>query len=186
MTAQEENAKRTATSPRAIGIPVSQIDEVLRLCARNIRRFINDMGILLKDSSDWHAIALAIFAFEELAKYSELRKSKESAAQDIVMVDERLFGKGKDPHGYKQNIARNLIQQDAMILIFPYFDSTYFDARHFHAEPDEMSHALRLDCVYVNWKDGKWIHGTPVVPDRIMMFTEAILDRLNRLESGSP
>lgn len=155
----------------------------MRLCARNIRRFINDIRILLNDTSDWHAIAFAVFAFEELAKYSELKKAKESGTEGVVMVDERLFGIGKNPHWYKQDIASRLIPQEAMTLIPAGFDPAYFDSG-FQTESVEVSPRLRLDCVFVDWRDGQWVHGSPVIPDRIRGFANAILDVLNKLESS--
>jgi AbiV family abortive infection protein len=174
-------SKGSQSPNKTVEIPVSKIGEGLRLCANNIRRFINDVRILLKEPSEWHAIASVIFAFEELAKYSELKKAKNCASQDVVTVDKRLFYS----HKYKQKIAERLIPQGTMILSDAYFDPNYFDSQFFQTESVEASPRLRLDCVFVNWRDGHWVHGTPVIPQRIETFTEAILEALNQLESGS-
>jgi hypothetical protein len=109
-------------------IPTNKIDDGLRLCDRNIRQFVKDVRILKKESSDYHAIALAIFAFEELAKYSELKKAKESATQSTVKIDKRLLG-GPGAHSYKQNIARKLIPSEAMIVMLAAFDGRPYRAR---------------------------------------------------------
>jgi hypothetical protein len=96
-----------------------------------------------------------------------------------VPVDDRLFY----DHRHKQELARKLIPQDALILVPAYFDLQYFDTECFQTEDVEVSPTLRLDCVFVNWKDGKWVHGSDIETDRIKKFTQAILDALNSLES---
>ena len=88
-----------------IEIPVSQIDIGLGLCAKNTRRFVEDVDILLENSSILHATALAIFAAEELVEYSELRKAKISATDPNGKVDGRLFWN----HPYKQELAKDLL-----------------------------------------------------------------------------
>jgi len=169
-------------------IPTNKIDDGLRLCDRNIRQFVKDAHILMKESSDYHAIAFAIFAFEELAKYSELKKAKESATQSTVKIDKRLLG-GREAHRYKQNIARKLIPPEAMIVMPAGFDPAGFDSKGFTTEDVEISPPLRLDCLFVNWKEeeGTWDLGCPVLPDQIKKFTDAILNELekqNRFKSG--
>jgi AbiV family abortive infection protein len=187
------NVEKTNTSPNPPmmkEIPADKIGDGLRLCDRNIRQFAKDVRILLKESSDYHAIALAIFAFEELAKYSELRKAKESATQGTVKIDKRLLG-GPGAHRYKQDIARKLIPPEAMIVMPAAFDPAHFDSKHFMTEDVKVSPTLRLDCVFVNWKEeeGRWDLGCPVLPDQIRKFTDAILDELEkqyRFKSSSP
>jgi AbiV family abortive infection protein len=165
-----------------VEIPVNQLDRGLGLCAENIRRFIEDVDLLLEHSSTLHATALAIFASEELAKYSELRKAKQSATGQTASVDARLFRS----HQHKQELARALIPKDALILSPAAFDAEAFDSRDFQTEDVEVSPALRLDCVFVDWQDGEWAYGSTVEVDRLKQFTQAILGVLKALESGAP
>jgi len=60
-------------------IPVDKIDSGLDAIARNIRRLIKDHYALMRDGSDWHAMALAIFALEEFAKYYVLKQKRDEA-----------------------------------------------------------------------------------------------------------
>jgi len=160
-------------------IPTSMLDEGLRLCANNIRRFVLDNYLLMRDASDWHALASAIFAFEELAKYSELKLAKESATCAEVEIDTRLF---RD-HKYKQDIATKLLPPNAVELFPPHFDRKFFSSIYFDTEGTAVSPELRLDAVFVNWKDGQWVHGSPFLPERMKNFIDGILNCLNRLET---
>lgn len=191
VTCDEIGPKKTDTPPKpgVTEIPISTIDDGLRLCDRNIRQFAKDVRVLLRESSDYHAIAMAIFAFEELAKYSELRKAKESGTENSVKVDKRLLG-GPEAHIYKQKIASKLIPPEAMIVMPAGFDPAYFDSKYFMTVDVRVSPPLRLDCLFVNWKEEErtWDLGCPVIPDQIMKFTDAILNELekqHRFKSGS-
>jgi AbiV family abortive infection protein len=165
-----------------IKIPVAQVDTGLRLCAQNIRRFIEDTSALLERSSLIHATALAIFAVEELAKYSELKKAKMLTTGSNLRVDSRLFKR----HEYKQKLAKSLLPKDALILSPAYFAAKYFDPKYFQTEDVEVSDALRLDCIFVNWKDGKWVYGSNAESNRLKRLAQNVLDTLTKLESSSP
>jgi AbiV family abortive infection protein len=169
-----ENGKE----PKSFIIPVNKLNEGLRVCANNIRRFLLDIERLVQDVSDWHAVALAIFAFEELAKYSELKRAKEAATSSIVRVDRRLFWS----HKYKQEIARKLVPLDAVELFPAGFNRQAFNSTFWNMETISVSPSLRLDCVFVNWENGEWTHGSPILPERLKSFCKAILDALNHLE----
>jgi len=165
-----------------VEIPVSQLGIGLGLCAKNIRRFVEDADILLENSSILHATALAIFASEELAKYSELKQAKKLATGTTASVDARLFWN----HSYKQKLAGELIPKDALVLSPALFGAEFLDSRLFQTEDIEASHTLRLDCVFVNWKETGWVYGSTVQTGRLKQFTQNILDVLGKLESGSP
>lgn len=80
--------------PKMYEIPLGKIDNGLLLIKRNIQKLAQDTKTLLDEGSDHHAIVLAIFAFEELAKYSELKKCKESALEAgdrTLSVDSRFI-----------------------------------------------------------------------------------------------
>lgn len=75
-TTEHKSIEQTKTpkKQKTLEIPVNKIDEGLGQIAKNIRRFVGDVDALLRSGrSDWHAIALPIFAFEELGKYHKLR-----------------------------------------------------------------------------------------------------------------
>mgnify|MGYP001055837129 CR=1 FL=1 len=167
--------------PRMQIISVSKLQEGMNLCARNIKSYLQDVQLLLdpnnpRDFSEWHAVMLAIFAFEELAKYNELNKAKEKAAinkVDKVEMDDRLFWS----HKYKQELARKLIDKESIRLI----DKASL-LPDFRGETVEISHRLRLDCAFVDWRDGQWIHGTPLIPNNLREFKESIAQALLSLE----
>ena len=166
-------------------IPVAKLPEGLGLCAQNIRDFIVDAATLLSKGHGWHAIALAIFAFEELGKYAELRRIKESSknAHD-VRVKDALFRS----HDYKQELARQVVPSDSIILLPKYFGDKYFDSEFFGTENVTITPNLRAECAFVDWVDGDWLDrdwriGTPHDTEQLKKFLDAVLDALNKLET---
>jgi AbiV family abortive infection protein len=160
-------------------IPVAKLSEGLRLCARNIRDFVTEAELILTKGHGWHAIALAIFAFEELGKYAELRRIKESvkSGQDNVNVKDALFRS----HDYKQNFARKLIPKDAMILLPACFDDACFDPKVFQTENETVDRPnLRSECTFVDWIDNDWRHGAPHDTEQLKKFLNAVMDALNQ------
>jgi AbiV family abortive infection protein len=161
-------------------IPVSRLQEGLKLCAQNVRDFVVDAENVLAKGHGYHAIALAIFAFEELGKYSELKRLGEDAnkisAANLPVKDD-LFRS----HDYKQNIAKQLIDPGTMILLPAYFDSAYFDSAYFDTEEVTIKSTLRLECVFVDWLEEDWRYGTPHDTERLRKFLEAIIEALNKL-----
>jgi AbiV family abortive infection protein len=135
----------------------------------------------MQAASDWHALAMAIFAFEELAKYSELKLAKQSATGDEVEINDRLF---KD-HKYKQDIARRLLPPDVVDLFPAGYGRQRYGESWYDMESTMVSPDLRLDAVFVNWKDGQWVVGAPFLPERLKNFVDEIINALNKLETES-
>jgi AbiV family abortive infection protein len=161
-------------------IPLSRLLEGLRLCAQNIRDFVVDARQLLSKGHGYHAVALAIFAFEELGKYSELKRLGEQSnrigASNVTVKDD-LFRS----HDYKQKLAEQLLPAETMILIPAYFSSTYFSSRYFETEEVKVEPTLRLECVFVDWLGDDWRYGTPHDTERLKKFLSAVIDALNKL-----
>jgi len=161
-------------------IPVSKLPEGLRLCAQNVRDFVVDAENAMSKGHGWHAIALAIFAFEELGKYYELKRLGEEARKNglsDLMVKDNLFRS----HTTKQIVARKLVPSHAIILLPESFDKQYFDSKSFQTEPVTVSPNLRLECAFVDWLDGAWTLGAPHDTERIKTFLNSIMDALNNL-----
>jgi AbiV family abortive infection protein len=165
-------------------IPIARLPEGLRLCAQNIRDFVADAQLLLSKGHGLHAIALAIFAFEELGKYSELHRLAAEAikkGENNVIVKDALFRS----HDYKQDIAKRLVPSDSMILLPTYFDHKYFDPEFFQTEDVTVgtNPKLRTECVFVDWVEADWRFGTPHDTERLKKFLNSIMDELNKLDS---
>lgn len=165
-------------------IPLAKLPEGLRSLGRNIRDFVVDSEMLVSKGHGWHAIALAIFAFEELGKYEELERLGDESrrrGEDKVRVRGALF----QSHQYKQDIARKLILKDAMILMPSYFDETYFDPKFFQTENETVDRPnLRSECTFVDWIDNDWRHGAPHDTEQLKKFLNAVLGALNKLETS--
>jgi AbiV family abortive infection protein len=163
-------------------IPVARLPEGLQLCAQNIRYFVEDSEMLLSKGHGYHAIALAIFAFEELGKYYELKRLGEEATakgESSITVRDDLFTK----HGYKQDIVKqnHLIPSETMVLLPKYFDETYFSPKYFGTIEVKTDPDLRLECTFVDWVDGDWRSGTPHEAERLRKFLLAIIEALSKL-----
>ena len=161
-------------------IPLTRLQEGLKLCAQNIRDFVVDARQILLKGHGYHAVALAIFAFEELGKYSELKRLGEESSKtgtSNVTVKDALFRS----HDCKQEIAKKLLPADAMSLIPAYFSDIYFSPKYFGTEEVRVESNLRLECVFVDWLDGDWRYGTPHDTERLKKFLDAVMDELNKL-----
>jgi len=168
---------------RTVKIPKCKLKDGLTHCERNIKDLIGDAYTLLeKGGSDWRAAALLIFAFEELAKYHELKKAERSATSDTVEVKSLLFTN----HRYKHGIAKDLVPKGTTIF-------TPRDFLHKHhpdfcpTEPVEVSPSQRTMFLFVDWdeKQKQWTWGAPVLRDEFMIFTKAIQDALEKEKSAS-
>ena len=162
-----------------VSISMDELRRGLRLCGGNVTRFVRDVDILLKDSSDWHAIAFAIFAFEELGRYKMLKDLQESTVEgSTVMVNQSCLRN----HVYKQQVARGLMSPEETKL----FDGSFWKALggNFRDADTFASHQVRMDCMYVDLKNGKWDSGVPVNPELIRKFCASIISALNNL--GGP
>jgi len=161
-------------------IPVQKLDEGLKQCAKNIRQFKKDVEVLLKSASDWHAIAFAVYACEELGKYRALLEARKTASGGSGQVNKLIFG-GRRSHEHKMQLAFGLLPPKARTLI-----PRYVVGRRdpIIIEKGEVSAAIRLDCLYLNWNpDTKdWDLGTPASPNHIRGFVDDIIDVLNKLE----
>jgi len=161
-------------------IPLTRLPEGLRLLAQNIRDFVVDARQLLSKGHGYHAVALAIFAFEELGKYSELKRLGEESSRmgnSNITVKDSLFRS----HDCKQEIAKQLLPPDTMILIPAYFSDRYFSSKYFETEEVRVQPNLRLECVFVDWLDDDWRYGTPHDTERLKKFLDAVMDALNKL-----
>lgn len=168
-------------------IPLDKIDEGLSLIAYNVQYLCQDYYTLVKEGSPWHAVVMAIFALEELAKYFALKKAKQIALQSKttnVEVDQRLFGRGRpDTHKYKLDIARReeLIPPNVWTLYAGNFDRSNFDSTNFDTEEVVVSTALRTRNIFVDWRDEKWQVGGNADLSRVKQLVEAILETLSQL-----
>jgi AbiV family abortive infection protein len=179
------------SNARKIVIPLDQVNEGLRLVANNIRAFIQDHYALMQQGSTWHAVAIAIFALEELTKYHQLKRQKETATCNnlqSVEVDERLFGYGRSAHEFKLKIAKEeqLIPSEAWTINTAKFDSAFFDSAYFDTKDVVIDATLRTTNWYVDWKNGKWQIGTEALETlRLKNFADAIIVALEHLEENN-
>ena len=171
-------------------IPMDRIDTGLDITAGNIRRLIQDHYALMRDGSDWHAVALAIFALEELAKYYVLKHGKDDAIRNrmtSVEVEELLFGRGRNSHKRKLDIARKerLIPPDMWTIYTARYGPAAYGSAHYDTEDVTVTAALRTQNIFVDWKDGEWVHGTVLEVARIKNFADSIIQSLDQLEGKS-
>jgi AbiV family abortive infection protein len=171
-------------------VPLDRVDSGLDLIAGNIRRLIEDHSALMREESDWHAVALAIFALAEVAKYYVLKRKKDDAIKrqmTSVEVEELLFGRGRgNSHKYKLDIARkeHLIPPDTWTIHSARYNRAYYDSAHYDTEDVVVSAALRTRNTFVDWKQGEWEHGTVLEASRLKDFADSIIHTLDQLETS--
>jgi AbiV family abortive infection protein len=122
-----------------------------------------------------------MFAYEELGKYDKLLEHKQSTKgqQENVNVKDKLFRSHKE----KYDRASKLISEEDKIILPACFDDKYFDSKVFQTEEVTPSDKVRAQCVYVDWIEDDWRHGTPHDTEQIKRFLKAIIEALNKLEA---
>ncbi|MGA3108165.1 MAG: AbiV family abortive infection protein [Candidatus Bathyarchaeia archaeon] len=178
--------KESERKRKFVVIPVAKLNEGIELCAGTIRQLAHDAYVLLDRTipSVWSALVLAIFAYEELAKCAELTTKNDSAGREgEVKIDKRFF----TDHVFKQNVAREIVGNAATELLPSGFDEAYFDSSYFDTKPMSVSHDLRVNCVFVSWRDDKWIsRPTAMSVDNVVRFLAAIELALSDISGRSP
>jgi AbiV family abortive infection protein len=164
-------------------IPIDRVSQGLALVALNVQHLCKDSHELMRSGSPWHAVAMAIFALEELAKYYDLKRKRASALRsrtNVIKVDERLFGRGRgNSHLYKLQMAKdeNLIPPDAWQI---------------HTADADVEYALHKallgsadfnvkDATVSDWINEEWEIGSNYEPHRLKMLVDAITEKLKQL-----
>lgn len=139
----------------------------LEMILRNIFRYVKDVKLLYMDGSIEHATLLAMHAAEELGKASLLSQTLQTGSPS---VDLGLFW-GKKAHERKMKEARKLLGDYAILQ-----SSRYGRARFpfILGAPDvETSPELRMECAYVDFREGEWKFGASFFKDHLMsLLTE--------------
>jgi AbiV family abortive infection protein len=137
------------------------MSEGIRMILKNVSRYVRDARLLLKDNSVEHATLLALYAAEELGKASLLYRTQEKGE---LVVDSALF-RGKQAHEKKMNEARRLLG-DSVLLQSSIFGRArlpfILGAPEVKATPE-----LRMDCTFVDFREGKWRFGALFVAEHL-------------------
>lgn len=146
---------------------------------KNVSRYVRDSRLLLKDNSVEHATLMALYAAEELGKASLLYQTQEKGE---LVVDSALF-RGKQAHQKKMKEARRLLGDSALLQ-----SSILGRARLpfiLGAPEVEANPELRMDCTFVDFREGSWRFGATFAAehlDRLLVDIEtqtaSILERL--------
>jgi AbiV family abortive infection protein len=142
----------------------------IRIILSNITKYVEDARLLIQHDSMSHAAVLSLYASEELGKAILLHETLESHKPN---VDLKLF-RGKEAHDRKMAAAKRLLG-DSIILQ----SSVAGRARvpFILGAPDvEASPSLRMDCTYVDFRDGKWSFGSPFLVEHL----DGLLNRLEK------
>jgi AbiV family abortive infection protein len=155
------------------------MSEGIRMILKNLSRYVRDSRLLLEDNSVEHATLMALYAAEELGKASLLYQTQ---AKGELVVDSALF-RGRQAHEKKMDEARHLLGDSALL------QSSIFDRARFPfilgAPEVEATPGLRMDCTFVDLREGNWRFGALFVADHLDRLlvdletqTSSILQRL--------
>lgn len=130
----------------------------------NVSRYVRDARLLLNDSSVEHATLLAMYAAEELGKASLLCQSLEKSKPAVNL---RLF-QGSRAHKVKMDEARRLVGDSVLLQ-----SSVFGRARLpfiLGAPEVEATPELRMDCTFVDFREGNWKFGAPFATEHLDTF----------------
>jgi len=150
-----------------VPIPEEKMQQGIEMILMNLLRYVQDAKLLYMDGSIEHATLLAEYAAEELGKASLLCQTLQTGSPS---VDLRLFS-GKKAHETKMEEARRLLGNNVILQ-----SSTVGRARvpHIVGAPDvETSPKLRMDCTYVDFREGEWKFGASFLKEHLVnLLTE--------------
>jgi hypothetical protein len=180
----QSRQRRPLTERNSVSIPVSKLSEGIAFCGLNISMFLFEIDKLMTPPVAYlnggHAAAFAVYALEELAKYSEMVSAQNSAKGETVQFDKRLFGSGRGSHQYKLEIAMDLLPKEAF-EIFSNINPSVYDRDVYTPDEFIVSGALRLASIYVDRRDGWWLYFPPVVAGRLLKLRQEIEKALKNL-----
>ena len=160
-----------------VQIPRNMVMEGIKLCLDNAERYVKDLELLRQNRSIEHAVVMAIFACEEMAKaYILFEHFKQESDGDFVGVSKKLF----EDHEYKMKTAEKVLG------INLYLDSSRLPVRipfRLGAPDVKASPKLRLQCAFVDFRDGSWKFGTEHNPHYFTFLLKAIQDKIDSLRS---
>ncbi len=152
-------------------IPTSKILEGIQKCLSNTKRYVEDSRLIFGSGSLEHAVVLAIFAAEELAKAGIIsQRFQQQRGRKSIQV-ERIIFQGRDAHDYKIKEAKRIL--GSLML-----ESSKLGVARFPfplGRPDvEASPETRLQCAFVDWDNKDWKFGTSFHPANLTDLLEGI------------
>ncbi|MCW4000891.1 MAG: AbiV family abortive infection protein [Candidatus Bathyarchaeota archaeon] len=167
-------------------IPTAKVQEGIDLCRRNIAIFLDDAKALMRNGSLQNAYVLVQFGLEEFGKIIALKEAVENCDSGNISVNNKIFKN----HEFKTEKAWTKISPWARI-INEGFDEDVSDMPYgfpAYSEPTtEASPQTRLDCVFVDFREGNWINGHKIDRERLVhliTYIEHMLETLYPSEKG--
>jgi AbiV family abortive infection protein len=147
-----------------VSVSGEKMRQGIEMILRNVLQYVQDVKLLYMQGSFEHATLLAEYAAEELGKASLLFQTLQTESPS---VDQRLF-RGWEAHELKMKEARRLLG-DSVILQSSVFGRAKLPFI-LGAPEVEASPELRMDCTYVDFREGEWKFGASFVKDHLVAF----------------
>jgi AbiV family abortive infection protein len=166
-------------------IPFDSVLQGIKLCKDNVRHLLDDARTLVKKNtwqSNSHAVALIVFAIEELGKAKVLNDRSQEAKKKgmhIVEVEEPLFRL----HEPKFKEGCSLLPSESLVIEEAAFDPKDFDPDDFVTKDIEVKPEIRLEATFVDWNDTKklWKIGAPASTEKIEKLIIEIENALEKI-----
>lgn len=163
-------------------IPRNFFVELIEMCLLNSSQFLADARIIHSDrikSKYDHSVASIQFAVEEFGKAIILRQKLQESEEDVIEVPNNLFG-GPRSHQLKEAKAWTILSPELRVLARKAFEPDCFDPEFFLTENVELSHKERLQCLFVDFKDGMPTLGVAVESDMFVKLIEGVEKEINK------
>jgi len=155
---------------------------MIEMCLLNSSQFLADANLIHsqnKRSKYDHSVASVQFAIEEFGKASILNKELQESEEDVIEVPNNLFG-GRGSHQLKETEAWTNLSPELRVLARKAFEPDCFDPRFFVTRDVELSHEERLQCLFVDFKDGIPTLGVVVENDKFIKLLKGIEEEINK------
>jgi len=153
----------------SIKIPLSKIEEGIKLALQKCDEHLASAEILASKSALSNAVVSLEFGIEEFGRAVALIEKHKAVSEDI---ETKLF----TDHDYKYNKAWTVLPSGLKTIYEGSFDPAVFDPNVFHTGKETISPRTRLDATYVNYdeKTREWKVGIRADKDKIQEIINEI------------
>jgi AbiV family abortive infection protein len=161
-------------------IPRSRVQEGIEYCKKNVSDFLDDARMMMSKERLNHAYLSVHFAIEEFGKAAILSEAYRLSTDDPIPINAAVFGQnGKQSHKIKTDKAWTLLDPSLKILHNGSFGKGF--SKHGFDTDTESSPETRLECAYVDFKDGLWITGDTIDEPKLSKLIVSIEQEVKKL-----
>ena len=156
-------------------VPRALIQDGIDKCKSNIDDYLKDAALISKNDKLYHALISLEFGLEEFGKLLLIKKTRDNSLSDPLEIDNNIFC----DHDAKVKMALDILDPaEKYRTLFQIWAPIWKKGMW---ETTELSSATRLDCAFVDFKNGCWTIGRKVDPKLFENFLTHFKEGLKKV-----